>query len=49
MGKFLGPGGGGFLLLFAERDKREQLKKTLGLREVEFSFEPQGSKIIYVG
>ncbi|MBX7151557.1 GHMP kinase [bacterium] len=49
-GKLLGAGGGGFILLFAEPNKQKELRQALGfLQEVIFSFEPQGSKIIYVG
>ena len=48
-GKILGAGGGGFLLLFAEPQNHERVKQTLpDLRPVQFGFEPQGSKIIYV-
>jgi D-glycero-alpha-D-manno-heptose-7-phosphate kinase len=47
-GKVSGAGGGGFLLLYCPEDKRSAVKETLGLRELEFSFEPEGSKIIYV-
>ena len=47
-GKILGAGGGGFLLLYCPREKQSQVKESLGLRELEFSFEPEGSKIIYV-
>jgi len=47
-GKVSGAGGGGFLLLYCPREKRRQVKESLGLRELEFTFEPEGSKIIYV-
>ncbi len=48
-GKLLGAGGGGFLLFYCEREKQQEVKKSLKeLKEVPFSFEPQGSKIIYV-
>jgi len=48
-GKILGAGGGGFLLLFVEPQNHEKVRKALSeLRQVEFGFEPQGSKIIYV-
>lgn len=47
-GKLLGAGGGGFLLLYVEPDKREHLRKALPeLREVEFSFENSGTQIIF--
>ncbi len=48
-GKILGAGGGGFLLLYCPRQRQTQVKKALNhLFELEFSFEPEGSKIIYV-
>jgi D-glycero-alpha-D-manno-heptose-7-phosphate kinase len=49
-GKLLGAGSGGFLLLFCEPSKQDALRQSLqGVREFEFSFESEGSKIIYVG
>jgi len=48
-GKVLGAGGGGFLLLYCPKSKRPQVRKALSdLQVLEFSFEPEGSKIIYV-
>ena len=47
-GKLLGAGGGGFLLLYCPGERQPQVREALGLRELEFSFEPEGSKIIYV-
>ncbi|HEY50566.1 MAG TPA: GHMP kinase [Dehalococcoidia bacterium] len=48
-GKLLGAGGGGFLLLYCPKAKHPQVKKALSdLPALEFSFEPEGSKIIYV-
>ena len=47
-GKILGAGGGGFLLLYCPKEKQPQVKEALGFRELEFSFEPEGTKIIYV-
>ncbi len=47
-GKILGSGGGGFLLLYCEEKKQNGVRKALSdLREAPFSFEPEGSKIIY--
>ena len=48
-GKVLGAGGGGFLLLYCPKQKQSQVKKVLDyLLDLKFSFEPEGSKIIYV-
>lgn len=47
-GKILGAGGGGFLLLFVEPEKQDDVKKALGeLVYVPFKFENSGSQIIY--
>ncbi len=47
-GKLLGAGGGGFMLLFVHPDKRKQVKAKLRkFLEVKFSFENNGSQIIY--
>jgi len=49
-GKVLGAGMGGFLLLFCEPAKQQAVRAALReLREVHLGFEPEGSKIIYVG
>lgn len=48
-GKVLGAGGGGFLLFYCEEEYQDKVRDTLSdLKETPFSFEPQGSKIIYV-
>ena len=48
-GKILGAGGGGFLLLYAPKERHREICATLPeLRPVPFSFEPQGSKLIYI-
>ncbi|MDO8527218.1 MAG: GHMP kinase, partial [Deltaproteobacteria bacterium] len=48
-GKVLGAGGGGFLVLYCEEEHHDNVRKSLAdLKECDFSFEPQGSKIIYV-
>lgn len=49
-GKLLGAGQSGFLLLFCPPSAKAAVREALhDLREVEFGFEPEGSKIIYVG
>lgn len=50
-GKILGAGGGGFLLLYCEPEQQGALVRQLegmGLHRVDFSFEGEGSRIIYV-
>ncbi|MBI2547988.1 GHMP kinase [Candidatus Woesearchaeota archaeon] len=47
-GKLLGAGGGGFFLFYCPQEKQHLLKAKLGLREVPFVFDPQGSRIIYM-
>lgn len=47
-GKLLGAGGGGFMLLFVPPEQHQQVKRALkNLLEVNFSFENEGSQIIY--
>ena len=49
-GKLLGAGGGGFLLFFCEPDRQNRLRQELvELKEMPFSLDPQGSKIVYIG
>lgn len=49
-GKLLGAGGGGFLLFFCEPHNQRRLREELSeLRELAFSLDPQGSKIVHVG
>lgn len=48
-GKLLGAGGGGFLMLYCEKDKQHTVRNALKhLKEYFIDFEPQGSKIIYI-
>ena len=48
-GKLLGAGSGGFLMFYAPRERHDAIAKALGdLRRMDFAFEPQGSKIIFV-
>lgn len=47
-GKILGAGGGGFLLLYAPNSKHKKILAALPeLSPFKFSFESQGSKIVY--
>jgi D-glycero-alpha-D-manno-heptose-7-phosphate kinase len=49
-GKLLGAGSGGFLLFYCEPEKQEEVRQELAeLRELKFSFDGQGSKIVYIG
>ncbi len=49
-GKLLGAGGGGFLLFFCEPDRQARLREELSdLRELSFSLDPEGSKVVYIG
>ena len=49
-GKLLGAGQAGFLMLFCAPAEQGRVREALAsLREVPMSFEPEGSKIIYVG
>ena len=48
-GKIVGAGGGGFLLLVAERDKHEMISRELGLMKTDFKFCHSGSRVIFVG
>lgn len=47
-GKLTGAGGGGFLLLYCPYERREAVRDALdGLRELPFSLEPDGTKVIF--
>lgn len=49
-GKLLGAGGGGFMLFYCEKEKQPTLIKALSqLRTFDFSFDYEGSKLIYHG
>jgi len=49
-GKLLGAGGGGFLLFYCEKQHQEKLKQAmLPLKQFDFKFDQEGSKLIYVG
>ncbi len=47
-GKLTGAGGGGFMLLYAPRSRREKLRGAMrGRRELPIALEPDGSKIVF--
>jgi len=47
-GKILGAGAGGFLLVYAPRDRHDAVRSALhDLREIPFRFEQSGSRIVY--
>lgn len=48
-GKISGAGGGGFLMLYCEQDKRtlRDAMRKAGLRELNFRFEFEGSKVVF--
>jgi D-glycero-alpha-D-manno-heptose-7-phosphate kinase len=46
-GKILGAGGGGFLIFYADEHQHAAIEQALGLRRVDFGFEPLGSRIIF--
>lgn len=47
-GKILGAGGGGFLLLYAPKNKHAAISKALPkLKKIDFNFDSEGSKIVY--
>ena len=46
-GKLLGAGGGGFLLFYCEEERQDELRKALGLREMIFHLEQDGTTMIF--
>ena len=46
-GKICGAGGGGFLLFYAPQDKHTAFSRSLGFKPTNFSFEPNGSNVVY--
>jgi D-glycero-alpha-D-manno-heptose-7-phosphate kinase len=49
-GKLLGAGGGGFLLFYCNSKHQKKLRDAMsGYREMNFEFENEGSKLIYIG
>ena len=47
-GKLLGAGGGGFFLFYCKQRYQEDVRKALNLKELNFKFDNEGSKIIYI-
>jgi|SRR5579872_69736 len=46
-GKITGAGGGGFLLLYCEKDRQPSVRQALqDVREIDFRFDTQGSRVI---
>ena len=46
-GKLVGAGGGGFLMFYAsDKDKLRTEMKNLGLHEVRFQFDFEGTKVV---
>lgn len=48
-GKLLGAGGGGFLLFYCEKERQDQVCTALGLKQMKFRFEHDGTSVIYIG
>lgn len=48
-GKLLGAGGGGFLLFYCPPARQEQLRVALRMQPFPFSFEKDGTSVVYIG
>jgi GHMP kinase len=46
-GKLLGAGGGGFLLIYANKDKHKNIIEKTNLLHIPFEFESSGTKVLY--
>lgn len=46
-GKLLGAGQGGFLMFYAPKERHDDIANAIGLRRVNFAFEPLGSRILF--
>jgi D-glycero-alpha-D-manno-heptose-7-phosphate kinase len=47
-GKLLGAGGGGFLLFYVKPENQQRVRDALSdLKEFDFNFEFEGSKVVY--
>lgn len=48
-GKLLGAGGGGFLLFYCPKEEQPRLEKAIPLKRFDFSFEHDGTSVVYIG
>ncbi len=48
-GKLLGAGGGGFMLFYVRQENQEAVRRAVQLPQMPFSFDRQGTTVIYVG
>ena len=48
-GKLLGAGGGGFLLVYCDEELQPKLEKSLNIKRFPFSFEYDGTSVVYIG
>ena len=48
-GKLLGAGGGGFLLFYCDEELQPKLEKSLNIKRFPFSFEYDGTSVVYIG
>ena len=46
-GKVLGAGGGGFILLYCDEDKQDNVRNNILLPEIDFHISQYGSRVIY--
>ena len=48
-GKLVGAGGGGFLLFYTmNKNKLRQAMKSVGLQEVRFKYDFEGTKLLFI-